>query len=229
MQGNSAQDWQELAERYREMSDGELEELAFDFADLTETAQQVLRSELSKRRLELPPTGAESPTNSDRPAVPQWDRPAIPEPDDIESNADGGNEEDDLPREFTWKTLLCECEDREQAWQISEVLRRAGIESWIEQPGSRYAMDFGNPRVVVAADQLEEARRIAAQPIPQEIVELSKMDVPDFEPPVCPACGAGDPVLEGADPVNTWRCEACGNQWSDPPGDLEEKPENGAT
>ena len=129
MQGNSAQDWQELAERYREMSDGELEELAFDFADLTETAQQVLRSELSKRRLELPPTGAESPTNSDRPAVPQWDRPAIPEPDDIESNADGGNEEDDLPRPARYPGIGHGTEDgpaRNSPWQRNTSNRHAG-------------------------------------------------------------------------------------------------------
>jgi transposase-like protein len=69
----------------------------------------------------------------------------------------------------------------------------------------------------VAADQLEEAREIAARPIPQEIVELSQMEVPEFEPPKCPQCGAEDPVLEGAEPVNAWLCEVCGKQWTESP------------
>jgi ribosomal protein L37AE/L43A len=42
------------------------------------------------------------------------------------------------------------------------------------------------------------------------------MEVPDFEPPVCPKCGAEDPLLESVDPLNTWLCEICGEQWTDP-------------
>jgi hypothetical protein len=106
-------------------------------------------------------------------------------------------------------------------------LSRAGIESWIERPGGDWMI--GGPRVLVAADQLDEARRIAAQPIPQEIVELSKIDVPEFEPPSCPQCGAADPVLEGVDPFNTWRCEACGKQWTESAPGLDGSPENPAS
>ena len=79
---------------------------------------------------------------------------------------------------------------------------------------------------MVAADQLDEAREIAARPIPQEIIDLSKMEVPDFEPPMCPSCGAADPALEGVDPVNTWCCETCGRQWIESAAaDLNENPE----
>jgi len=62
---------------------------------------------------------------------------------------------------------LCECEEREEAWQIREVLRQAGIESWIEGQGSRVWDGMGNPRILVAADQFEQAREIATRPIPQ--------------------------------------------------------------
>ena len=79
--------------------------------------------------------------------------------------------------------------------------------------------------MLVAADQLEQARAIAAQPIPQEIIEESKTEVPEFELPVCPKCGAADPVLEGVDPVNTWRCEACGYEWTEPAADVEKTAE----
>jgi hypothetical protein len=51
------------------------------------------------------------------------------------------------------------------------------------------------PLVLVAADQLDQARAIAALPIPPEIIEKSETEKPDFEPPICPKHGAGDSVL----------------------------------
>ncbi len=152
--------------------------------------------------------------------------PGIRDPGRIRSGAVNEDEESDLPREYTWKVPLCECEDRDQAWQMREVLHRAGIESWVEQPGERYAPVIGNLRILVAADQLDQAREIASRPIPQEIIDLSKEPVPEFEAPKCPKCGAGDPVLEGVDPLNTWECEACGHQWTEPVAVVEEKPAN---
>ena len=220
MQGNPAADWQGLTEHYREMSDEELQELAADFVDLTETAQQVLRTEMRNRGLHEPRAAGETRTNSDRPARPRWASSVDPDAGGIGSSAPGANGEDDLPREFTWKTTLCECDDREQAWQIYEVLKRAGIESWIERPGSGIVY----PRVLVAADQLDEARDIAARPVPREIVDEIRQ-VPEFEPPKCPKCGAEDPVLESVEPANAWLCEACGKQWTDSPPDSDGNPE----
>ncbi len=81
--------------------------------------------------------------------------------------------------------------------------------------------DGNSPRVLVAADQLEQARDIAARPIPQEIIDESEADVPEFKPPVCPKCGAAEPVLEGVDPVNTWHCESCDYVWTDPAEDMK--------
>jgi transposase-like protein len=75
----------------------------------------------------------------------------------------------------------------------------------------------------VAADQLEQAQAVLASPIPQEVIEESQIKVPEFELPGCPMCGASDPLLESADPVNEWLCESCGAQWSDP----EDASENG--
>ena len=118
--------------------------------------------------------------------------------------------------------MLCECEDQEEAWQIREVLRGARIESWIDRPGYYVSPGIGNLQIMVAADQIEKAHEITSRPIPQEIVEQSKMDIPDYEPPVCPSCGAADPVLEGADPVNSWRCESCGKQWTEQAEDAKE-------
>jgi hypothetical protein len=208
MQIDPVEEWRRLTEHYRQMSDVQLQELALDFADLTEMAQQSLRGELGHRGLDLAQSANREPAAQVNPPM----RESAPA-------ADADDADNDAPHEYTWKTLLCECSDRQHAWQIGEVLRRAGIESWMEGPGiySPYAdLDMTSPRILVAADQLNEARLIAERPIPQNVIDESKETPPDFEPPVCPSCRAQDPILEATDPVNTWRCEACGRQWSDP-------------
>jgi hypothetical protein len=191
------------------MGDGELEELDVDKGDLTEVAQQVLRDELKKRGLDGTRATNEEQNHAERFAAPTWTSHG-------DSPEDGdATEESDLQEEYTWKTPLCECEDREKAWQIQEVLRQAGIESWLDRWAYNEASVFGDQRIVVAADQLEKAREIISKPIPEEIVEQSKAPIEEYVPPVCPSCGAADPILEGADPVNSWRCESCGKQWTD--------------
>jgi hypothetical protein len=221
MQNDPLVEWQRLSENYSRMYDDQLLDLAADSQDLTEQARQVLGDEMRKRGIELPkPSGfarkipdptIERASNSFS-VVSRAPEP-VPDTPDAEDESDGSHE-------YTWKTELCECEDREEAWQISEMLRQAGIESWTERPGnySRYAqLDSGGPRIMVAADQLEQAQEVAARPIPHEIIEQSRMQLPEFEPPVCPKCGAGDPVLKGVDPYNTWHCEACENEWTEAP------------
>jgi hypothetical protein len=215
MHEDTIADWQRLTQLYREMGDVELEELNASIGDLTEVAQQVLRDEMKKRGLNEPSVtrGAFEPR---APLQEGFNADSLTEAD--------GTEDGEVPHEYTWKTPLCDCEDREEAWQIREALRQAGIESWIEGQGSRVWDGMGNPRILVAADQFEQALEIASQPIPQAIVEQSRMQVPDFELPVCPSCGADDPILENADPVNSWRCERCGKQWTESAEDPNDSP-----
>jgi|HubBroStandDraft_6_1064221.scaffolds.fasta_scaffold560162_2 hypothetical protein len=216
MQEDPVRYFQDLSENYRQMSDHELLELAATPADLTDVARQVLRDEIRRRRLDEQdsPRAGEIPgpvprKNFDLIAGPL----ATPQVVSYESEAPG--EEDEQPHDYTWKTLLCECNELVEARHLGEALKRAGIESWIEALSS-YGVGMGGPRVMVAADQLEFARAIAARPIPPDILEESQIDVPEFAAPVCPECGAHDPVLESADPVNAWLCEACGAEWCDP-------------
>jgi hypothetical protein len=200
------EEWRRLTELYREMSDEELYELEDDFAGLTEQAQQILRDEMKTRGLARPrPASVETEIS----AASAWDSLADA------PKAEDGAEESDLPREYTWKTLLCECNDSDEAWMVREALRQAGIESWMEGSGYRVAAELSYPRILVAADQLEQAREVASRPIPQAIVEQSNLPPEEYEPPVCPKCGAEDPLLEGVDPVNSWLCESCDHQWSD--------------
>ncbi len=221
MQIDPLVEWQRLTETYSKMYDDELLELAADSENLTEQARQVLSDEMRKRGLELRRAGGISRTTPDplleRAALALGVDPGAPEV--VSDTAEGGKESGG-PREYTWKTLLCECETSEEALQLAEALRRAGIESWIEGRRGSYSplsqIDQGTPRILVPADRLEQAHEVAAMPIPKEIVEQTEMQVPEFEAPVCPKCGAADPVLEGVDPVNMWRCEACDNGWGEP-------------
>jgi hypothetical protein len=195
MTTNSAQDWLALTAHYRSMSDGELIELADAFDDLTPTAQQVLADEMKLRKLGDPRDAG-------------WNAPVEEVHEDAEARPGV---------EYTWKTPLCGCDDPVQAFQMVEVLRRAGIESWIDR-SSRFTplgdSDTGKC-LLVAADQLDHARSVLAQPVPRDIVELSEMTEPEFEVPVCPRCGAPDPILESVDPVNVWLCESCEAEWEE--------------
>ena len=239
MQADPILEWQRLVAHYRELGDEELRELAADFNDLTESAQQALRNEMQSRGLGDAIVASNAPRASDSPlatsaapidagaenesCAPIHDPALNPlafggRPPELVPNTPNAGGEVDGPIDYTWKTVLCDCETPEEAWQLSEALKQVGIQSWIDEPRPRsgYAsFDLPSPRVLVAADQLEQARPIAARPIPPEIVEESETKVPDFEPPRCPKCGALDPVLEAVDPANSWRCEQCGQQWTE--------------
>lgn len=230
MQINPVDEWQRLTAQYRQMTDEELQNLAIDFTDLTDAAQQVLRSELKSRGLgetQSPP--APSPASeTQKQTSPRFNtridpnfgpgNPAAPygvigQMPKIVPDDEGTHESDDGPREYTWKTVLCDCEANEQAQELSAALRQAGIDSWIQQ-SVEYGRRYG--RILVAADQLDQARFIAGGPISKDILDSSKEEVPEFVEPKCPACGAEDPILEGVDPANTWRCEQCGKEWMEP-------------
>jgi hypothetical protein len=217
MKINPIEEWRRLTEHYREMSDEELLGLAAGMCDLTEQAQQVLRDEMKLRKLDRPQAAQAEIAARRAPEARRWSlAEEAPQPVPDAEKSDSEEEDTVEPHEFTWKTVLCERHQTEEAWQLREALRRAGIDSWVEDPGTPLGHSLNYPRVLVAADQLEQARQIAEQPIPQEIIDEFNAPEEEYQPPVCPKCGAEDPVLESADPVNSWLCESCGAQWSDP-------------
>jgi hypothetical protein len=215
MQNDPVMEWRRLTEHYRALGDEELRLLALDYRDLTEAAQQALRAELQTRGLGDPETIARGPVPAPaRASTARNPQPAAPLDEEAEADSDGAETEEDSSGEhdYTWKELLCECDEWKQAWQLGRALARAGIDNWPES-----ASRTGHPysRVFVAADQLEQARLVAAQPIPQDIVEESEAEPSDYVSPTCPGCGTADPVLESTDPVNAWHCEACGRDWTE--------------
>jgi len=224
MQTDSNTELLRFAEHYRSLYDGELLNLADSMDDLTDVARQALTSELASRGLELPSrpqaaTPARKPIDENN----WFNAGAIADVGEVPLSSGGssnfqqiagqeGTESDEA--DFTWKTVLCECEEPIQAYALRVVLAKAGIECWVE--GVRGGSGLPYPRVLVAADELDAARALADQPIPQEVFDELSQEVPEFDPGTCPACHTPDPVLEDVEPTNQWLCENCGHRWSDP-------------
>ena len=120
MQADPMAEWQRLTQLYREMGDGELEELDAGKGELTEVAQQVLRDEIRKRGLDEPREPSTEPNRA-------GSFGASKRGTGIDAVVgEEAAEASDPPVEYTWKTFLCEREDPEETWQIQEVLRQAG-------------------------------------------------------------------------------------------------------
>ncbi len=130
------EEWRRLTALYNEMGDLEIRELAAQVNDLTPTAQQILRDELKKRGVAEKRPEPSVRSSEDFAGV-HWDGREDSDreidPDALESGA----------AEYTWKTGLCRCESIDEAAQRGEMLRRAGIESWIQRPGSRFPIPLG--------------------------------------------------------------------------------------
>lgn len=213
MEIDQAAEYRRLTEHYRTLYDDELLNLAADQQDLTDLARLVLRDEIKLRGLEdrsQSKSGPDIPVAIDGSAAINIERPfrhRSPDPN-FEIPEDG------QPYDVTWKVPLCECRSSDEAWMLGNALSRAGIESWVEY----YSGFRDRPvQIAVAADQLEEARAIAAQPIPQDIIdELSSVaEIPPYVSPTCPGCGAADPILESTESANLWTCDVCGREWTD--------------
>jgi hypothetical protein len=218
MQTDPAEEWRRLTRLYSEMGDIEIEDLADQIDNLTSTAQDVLREELKKRGLtnaHEESAGSFRPASSQRLANVNWETATYRE------RFGSQPDEDDGSHHYTWKVPLCDCETTIEVRHIAAMLQRAGIDTWIQAAGGS---GRGGPRILVAADQLDQAQLIAAQPVPQDILDEEKEleTAPAYELPVCPQCGAPDPTLESVEPTNTWLCESCDHTWSDP------MPENSA-
>lgn len=204
------EEWRRLTKLYSEMGDLEIQELAGQINDLTPNAQQILRDELKKRDIANEQAVESVPGRPGRGATVNW------EPSTYRYQFGDVPDEGDGPHEYTWKVPLCTCDTTVEARRIAEMLRRAGIDSWIEAP--EFGGGVGSPRVLVGADQLDQAHLVAAKPIPQDILDEEREleEAPAYEIPVCLKCKSPDPTLESVEPSNNWLCESCGNTWSDP-------------
>jgi hypothetical protein len=189
MIGDAAQ-YQDLVTLYGSYGDGELVELGRGMADLTETAQEALKSELARRRLKVEAAAGavETPVLSD----------------------------DDLSDMRAYAaTAPAECifdfEDERAVQAAYYALGREGIEA-IVVSGDGARSDKRGPRVVVTPKDAERAAAILSRPSTDLKTETEETPE-EFDLPRCPACGGEETLLESVDPVNQWRCDDCGHTW----------------
>jgi len=187
------------------MPDDDLLELNNQFDGLTDDAQNLLRNELSRRKLPTSPAVlsamAEAPSEYDV------------EVTDVEADSY-------FPSELLQMAgvALCECDTTVEANFVRFILGEERIDSVIRDYAGR--SDLRLPQVLVAPDDLEKAKQILnraniTELRPQFEAEFAVASL-DFAPPKCPSCSSEELLLETVDPTNTWVCEDCGTTWQAP-------------
>jgi transposase-like protein len=197
-----------LTTLYAGMSDGELEKIASESHELTETARKAVRAEMQKRGLGL--------------TVPVGERDSV---EDIE--AEPG--ETDLRR----LTMVRRFRDLHEAMLAKGSLDSAGIECYLGDENI-IRMDWfisnliGGVKLMVRLKDLAEATEILNQPIPEGIdygLEAT------FEQPTCPHCESlnisfeelNKPLSYGSAWIGVpirfsspkWKCSDCHAAWTD--------------
>jgi hypothetical protein len=188
MIGDAAQ-YQELVTLYSNYGDGELVELGRGMADLTETAQQALKGELTRRGLKITPAG----------------KPAETQILTDEDLADMRTYAESAPEE-----CIFDFANEEGAAAAYYALTREGIKA-IVTDGTK--SDNRRPRVVVTPKDAAQAAAILSEPTQDELTAATEDTPADFALPRCPSCGGEETLLESVDPVNQWCCDDCGHTW----------------
>jgi hypothetical protein len=206
-------DLQILRRRYAGMLDRDLLHEATGYNQIPPAGQQALCEEMRRRDLGDPISLAADYDYTHPESLARTEAEVNAR---LESRRALHGEEE---RDYTWMTPLCDCVSRREAMQRLAMLSRARIQWQFFDPDrgrsdpTTARLDY---RILVPADELEEALAIIAQPIPQDIIDESKMETPEFEMPRCPRCHSEEPTLVGTEPSNQWHCESCGNEWADP-------------
>jgi hypothetical protein len=199
MSVDAAAEWNRLAEIYRQKSDDELEIIAAEAYDLTDTAREVLNTEIQGRRLPLK-------LNFEEPKADEEDSEFGPVDDttgyELRSlyTADSYEEAAKIKRWFDDSGIATFIGDE----NVQELENFTGENAKIEFK-VRYE-DFG--RAVPCLDEL----------IPGTIVR-SPEEVESSPSPRCPSCHSEEITFLCKDPLERdkfrWRCDACNLTWID--------------
>jgi hypothetical protein len=190
MIGDAAQ-YQELVTLYGSYGDDELIGLGRGIDDLTEMAQEALKSELTRRGLKIAPArgSVEAHVLSDEDLR------------DMRAYAESAPAE-----------CIFDFEDERAASAAYYTLRGEGIEAIVVSPSSAKSDNHG-PRVVVTPKNAERAAAILSQPSTDELKAETEEAHEEFALPRCPACTGEETLLKSVDPVNQWQCDDCGHTW----------------
>jgi hypothetical protein len=188
MIGDAAQ-YQELVTLYGTYSDQELLQLGRSMGDLTEMAQDALKSEIARRGLKITAAGESAKA------------PVLTDEDLKDMRAYATSAPDECIFDF---------EDERTVQAAYYALRRGGIDAIVISADA-----VRGPRVVVTPKDAERAAEILSQPSTDELKADTEDVTAEFSLPRCPACGGEETLLESVDPVNEWRCDDCGHMWQE--------------
>ena len=110
---------------------------------------------------------------------------------------------------------VAEFQTEEDCHFAAHLLREQGIRSGVLLPERR--LDLRWPQLRVSFDDEGAARHILAQPV--TAVKRTEYDAePDIAPfvaPYCPKCESREVVLDAVGSGNLWRCDHCGESWTE--------------
>lgn len=240
-----ATEWLRLLQHYRGMSDTEIAILAGQSSQLTDAAQQMLKSEISQRRLQVEmeePVAAEIEVRERYPrgvrsefASPfaGADSSSAVSPSGAGAEDDAATENDSAGDPYAEDRALI---DLRTVWSVGDALK---LQSLLDGAGIPFFMgreratgvdevtsDFAKGvEVKIMSIGLPWARRVMNDYWPadepeEEVVEVSEIPVR------CPQCDSTDVVFRrlldsGKTPAGEigtkfeWTCDSCGKQWED--------------
>jgi hypothetical protein len=204
------QEAQRLQERYAGMTDDELEAVADDGYELTETAQQILQSEIRQRRLDI--------RLKDKPVTETY-----PEVDPLPVNPSA----EDFDPSDLGLTIFRRVWDRTEATEVKRILNDSGVPCYLGTDNledvSTFNIDF-DKGVELKVRYIDQPRAIQA-------IIHSENSGTESEPDLaeafvrCPKCHSTEIVFESRDSQSGvdpdfyakfhWSCDACGHKWMD--------------
>jgi len=237
---NQAEEYLGLQKRYAELSDEELEALLDQMENLTEIARQVLRAEISRRRLgsqglnpaEDPREVARRALRAEKARRDSTGRgPAAPG-GPVEKEGASLGLRSRLMRGYDPAAFdvvgIWNASDSTEARRIMEVLDYAGIKAFLGSDNVERAGDYkGSYEDGVEIKVMKFQGRIALMglwrlfpPKPEDVASESTQYAI-----FCPNCSSQDVIFQGLDvepgevPIRdamyNWTCAACGYEWKD--------------
>jgi hypothetical protein len=200
---NVADEERRLAERYAQMNEEELQGVADCAYELTEIAQRVLRTEISRRKLEIKLRKAPAP-----PDQPFEQADEADDPDSPLVTVQGVSNLDEARR----AQAILDARRIPYCWGPDNLENIDALES-----------GFGDDGVELKVCRNDLGRAVSAlAALPPS--EPEEPELPDYAG-VCPKCHSSEIVFQGRDPESAtvskadtkfhWSCDACGNQWKD--------------
>ena len=208
-----SEQWRQVTEHYRSLTDDELIAIAREKSDLTEVAQQAIDSEIASRKLVIPAEEAE-----ERESAPAFREPEI----DPDAPYDEDRELVEIEKVFSLR----------DAQQLQALLNEDGIPFYMGKERATRAedvtSDFAKGVVVgmmrIGLPYATRARKNFHPEDDPESHDRERAEEP-IEPYVvfCPKCRSEEVMLDSSRPDPSmqsgtrfcWRCEACGKRWED--------------